>query len=163
MAGKPEAAADKHRDALRVVAGGRAPLHPSITEAQISYMVDAFYDRVFVDERLGPIFTHHIGADREPHMRVIKQFWSSVLLRSGAYAGRPVPVHLKLKEVQPDDFRIWLQHFRIIARECFAPEAVPHVIAAAERIAESLWLAMFGTATSNVRFSDIIADREDRP
>jgi hemoglobin len=150
------------RDGLRVAAGGaREPLHPSITEAQISRMVDDFYDRVFADERLGPIFMRHIGADRAHHMHVIKQFWSSVLLRTGAYAGRPVPVHLKLKEVEPDDFRIWLEHFRIIARACFAPEAAVHVIAAAERIAESLWLAMFDTATSTVRFSDIIAERKD--
>jgi hemoglobin len=142
---------------LRAVAGGqRAPLHPSITDAQISRMVDTFYERAFADPRLGPIFMRHIGADRAPHMQVIKQFWSSVLLRTGAYAGRPVPVHLKLTEVEPDDFRIWLAYFRLIAGECFEHEAAPLVIAAAERIAESLWLAMFGAATSTIRFGDII-------
>src|SRR5262245_3276115 len=162
MGAKTKTDDEENRNALRATAAGsREPLHPSITEAQISRMVDAFYDRVFVDERLGPIFMHHIGADRAHHMRVIKQFWSTVLLRTGAYSGRPVPVHLRLTEVEPDDFRVWLGHFRIIARACFTPEAAPHVIAAAERIAESLWLAMFGTATSKVRFSDIIADRED--
>jgi hemoglobin len=162
MTMKTNLADDRGGEALRVAAGGaRGPLHPSITEAQISRLVDDFYDRAFADERLGPIFMRHIGADRSSHMQTIKQFWSSVLLRSGAYAGRPVPVHLKLKEVEPDDFRIWLAHFRIIARACFTPEAAVLVIVAAERIAESLWLAMFGAATSTVRFSDIIADRED--
>jgi hemoglobin len=150
------------RDGLRVAAGGaRGPLHPSITEAQISRMVDEFYDRVFADERLGPIFMRHIGADRAHHMHIIKQFWSSVLLRTRAYAGRPVPVHLKLAEVEPDDFRIWLRHFRIIARACFTAEAAVHVIAAAERIAESLLLAMFGAATSTIRFKDIIGEGKD--
>src|SRR5512134_3022872 len=99
MNAKTKPADDGSREGLRVAAAGpRGPLHPSITEEQISRMVDDFYDRVFADERLGPIFLHHIGADRSAHMRVIKQFWSSVLLRSGAYSGRPVPVHLKLKE-----------------------------------------------------------------
>jgi hemoglobin len=162
MTTKTNPADDGNRDGLRVAAAGpRGPLHPSITEEQISRMVDEFYDRVFFDARLGPIFMRHIGADRAHHMRVIKQFWSTVLLRTGAYSGRPVPVHLRLTEVEPDDFRIWLEHFRIIARACFTPEATTHVIAAAERIAESLWLAMFGRATSKVRFSDIIADREE--
>ena len=161
MTTKPNHAEDGNRDGLRVAASPRGPLHPSITEAQISRMVDEFYDRVFADERLGPIFMRHIGANRTHHMHVIKQFWSSVLLRTGAYSGRPVPVHLKLKEVEPDDFRIWLNHFRIIVHACFTADAAPHVIAAAERVAESLWLAMFGTATSKVRFSDIIANRED--
>ena len=162
MTMKTDPADDRGREALRVAAGGaRGPLHPSITEAQISRMVDDFYDRVFADERLGPIFMRRIGADRAHHMHVIKQFWSSVLLRTGAYAGRPVPVHLKLKEVEPEDFRIWLAHFRITARASFASEAAVLVIVAAERIAESLWLAMFGAATFAVRFSDIIADRED--
>jgi hemoglobin len=159
---KSKPAADGSGDTLRVAAtGGREPLHPSITQAQISRLVDEFYDRVFADQRLGPIFMRHIGADRAPHMRVIKQFWSSVLLRTGSYAGRPVPVHLKLKEVEPDDFRIWLAHFRLTARACFTPEAAMHVIAAAERIAESLLLAMFGSATAAIRFKDIIAEGRD--
>ena len=162
MSAKTRHADEGSREGLRAAAGGtRGPLHPSITEAQISRMVDEFYDRVFADERLGPIFMRHIGADRAHHMHVIKQFWSSVLLRTGAYAGRPVPVHLKLKEVEPDDFRIWLGHFRTTARACFTPEAAVSVIAAAERIAESLLLAMFGTATATIRFKDIISERKD--
>jgi hemoglobin len=162
MSAKTKPADEGSRDGLRVAAGGaREPLHPSITDAQISRMVDEFYDRVFADQRLGPIFMRHIGADRAHHMHVIKQFWSSVLLRTGAYGGRPVPVHLKLTEVEPDDFRVWLGHFRIVARTCFTPEAAVHVIAAAERIAESLLLAMFGTATSAIRFKDIIGEGKD--
>ena len=121
------------------------PLHSDITEDKISRLVDEFYDRGFADQRLGPIFMTHIGIDRSAHMRTIKQFWSSVLLKTRSYSGQPVPVHLKLTEVRPDDFAIWLDHWRATANEIFAPEAATLVIASAERIAESLKLAMFGS------------------
>jgi hemoglobin len=121
------------------------PLHPDITEDKISRLVDEFYERGFADPRLGPIFMKHIGADRSAHMRTIKQFWSSVLLKTRSYSGQPVPVHRKLTEVQREDFAIWLSHWRATANEIFAPEAAALVIASAERIAESLKLAMFGS------------------
>ena len=121
------------------------PLHPDITEDKISRLVDAFYERGFADQRLGPIFMKHIGLDRSAHMHTIKQFWSSVLLKTRSYSGQPVPVHLKLTEVQRDDFAIWLDHWRATANEIFVPEAAAIVIASAERIAESLKLAMFGS------------------
>jgi truncated hemoglobin YjbI len=36
----------------------------------------------------------------------MKQFWSSVLLKTRTYSGQPVPVHLKLGEVRREDFAI---------------------------------------------------------
>ena len=137
---------DRTRSELAVRASFDArPLHPAITQERISCLVDEFYDRVFADARLGPIFLKHIGEDRSAHMRTMKQFWSSVLLKTRTYSGQPVPVHLKLREVQRDDFAIWLGHFRETANEIFEPGAAAVVIASAERIAESLKLAMFGS------------------
>lgn len=121
------------------------PAHPDITEEKISRLVDEFYERGFADPRLGPIFMAHIGVDRSAHMRTIKQFWSSVLLKTRSYSGQPVPVHQKLTEVQREDFAIWLDYWRATANEIFEPEAAALVIASAERIAESLKLAMFGS------------------
>ena len=133
-------------DELSVRAGGDArPLHRAITQENISRLVDEFYDRVFADARIGPIFLKHIGEDRSAHMRTMNQFWSSVLLKTRSYAGQPVPVHLKLTEVRREDFAVWLGLFRETAREIFEPEAATIVIASAERIAESLKLAMFGS------------------
>ncbi len=137
---------ERGRAELTVRAGVDArPLHPAITQDQISRLVDEFYDRVFADARLGPIFLKHIGEDRSAHMRTMKQFWSSVLLKTRSYSGQPVPVHLKLGEVRREDFAIWLDYFRKTANEIFEPEAAAVVNASAERIAESLKLAMFGS------------------
>jgi hemoglobin len=121
------------------------PVHPDITEDKLSRLVDEFYERGFADPRLGPIFMKRIGVDRSAHMRTIKQFWSSVLLKTRSYSGQPVPVHLKLTEVQREDFSIWLDYWRATANETFEPEAAALDVTSAERIAESLKLAMFGS------------------
>ena len=121
---------------------GREPAHPSIDQDQISAPVDRFYDRVWADPVLGPIFKYHIGEDRNAHLEKMKTFWSSVLLKTGAYKGRPVPAHKKLTEVKTEDFVDWLGHFRTVAREVLSAEAAPIVIDKAERIASSLGRAM---------------------
>ena len=121
---------------------GREAAHPSIDHDQISALVDRFYDRVWADPALGPIFKYHIGEDRTAHLEKMKSFWSAVLLKTGAYKGRPVPAHKKLTEVKTEDFVDWLGHFRTVAREVFSAEAAPIVIDKAERIASSLGQAM---------------------
>lgn len=123
----------------------RHPVHPSITEQQISDLVELFYQRVLRDERLGPIFDGRLAGHWPEHMSKMKDFWSSVLLRTGRFKGKPMPAHMKLSEAQSEDFRIWLSIFRPTAQEIFEPDAVQLVVEAAERIAQSLWMAMFGS------------------
>lgn len=129
---------------LHVVAipEGRKPAHPSISKDQICALVERFYETVWADPILGPIFSNRIGDDRAAHLEKMKLFWSSVLLRTGAYKGKPVPAHQKLSEVRAGDFEVWLDHFRRTAWQVFSPEAAPIVISIAERIALSLWQAM---------------------
>jgi hemoglobin len=117
--------------------------NPDVDQAFIRLLVRAFYARVRQDARLGPIFAHHIAGDWEPHLEKMTEFWSSVILKTGSYHGRPVPAHLKLKTVVEDDFEIWLGHFRETARDLCAPEVAAVFIDRAERIAQSLKLAMF--------------------
>jgi len=140
-------------------ASAREPAHPSITPEQISRLVETFYQRVQNDVRLAPIFLQQIPGDWGPHLEVMKRFWRSVLLKTGEYGGRPVPVHAKVAN-QTDggltkaDFIAWLALFRQTVGEIFEPGAQPIVIEAAERIASSLWLATNG---------DLVATPPDWP
>ncbi|MGN6583819.1 MAG: group III truncated hemoglobin [Rhizobiaceae bacterium] len=117
--------------------------HPDIDRAFIGRLVRDFYGRVRKDERLGPIFAGVIGEDWEPHLEKMTEFWCSVILKTRSYEGRPVPAHLKLKQVREEDFAIWLSHFRGTANELCPPGIAEVFIVRAERIAESLKLAMF--------------------
>jgi len=115
-----------------------------IDESYLSRMVDEFYDRVRADARLGPIFESAIGEDWGPHLRKMKAFWAAVALSAGGYSGRPVPVHRALTDVEPRDFDRWLGLFRATLTDTApTPEAVSYLDIRAERIAQSLRMAMF--------------------
>jgi len=116
---------------------------PDVDRASIGAFVRKFYARVRSDERLGPIFAREIVDDWEPHLEKMTDFWCSVILKSGNYHGRPVPAHLKLKDITEADFDIWLALFGKTASELFTPETAAVFIERAERIATSLKLAMF--------------------
>lgn len=118
-------------------------LRSGVDRTSIGALVREFYSRVRKDERLGPIFAREIAGDWEPHLEKMTDFWCSVILKSGDYNGRPVPAHLKLKDVTEADFDIWLTLFRETAAELFAPEIAAVFVERAERIAASLKLAMF--------------------
>ena len=95
-----------------------------VTEAMIEAVVRLFYSRVRQNPTLGPIFAGAIGDDWEPHLRIMFDFWSSMLLSSGRYGGRPMPKHMALRDlVKPEDFNIWLELFRASAMEAAGPEA----------------------------------------
>lgn len=119
----------------------RQSVHPSITEDQISNLVDRFYEKVALNERLGPIFQHHVHGDWDVHLAKMKTFWRSVLLRTGEYKGKPVPVHQRLEGIETQDFEEWLNLFYSTTQSTFGEEAALLVNEAARRIATSLWLA----------------------
>ncbi|MEO5760120.1 MAG: group III truncated hemoglobin [Mesorhizobium sp.] len=116
---------------------------PGVDRTSIGALVREFYSRLRKNERLGPIFAREITGDWEPHLGKMTDFWCSVILKTGDYHGRPVPAHLKLKDVTEADFDIWLAIFGETATALFAPETAAVFVDRAERIAKSLKLAMF--------------------
>ncbi len=124
--------------------------HPEITADAIKLLVETFYGRIREHSRLGPLFEQRLSGRWPEHLQKMELFWQSVLLKNGAYKGKPVPAHLQQKAIVSSDYAEWLSVFRPVAREIFPTEAVAaEVIATAERIAESLWLATFGFAGTN--------------
>jgi hemoglobin len=116
-----------------------------IDEAYISLLVDEFYRRIRADETLGPIFEEALGDRWDYHLPRMKSFWASVALNAGTYSGQPVPAHKKLSRVQQSHFQTWLALFRQTLQDTSpTPEAVDYFMERANRIAESLQLAMFG-------------------
>lgn len=134
-------------DTTRIEAARPAPeaplIDPAVDRAFISRLVRSFYARVLENARLAPIFNREITGDWEPHLEKMTEFWSSVILKTGGYDGRPVPAHMKIEGITPDDFAIWLGIFRETANDLCTPEVAAVFIERAERIARSLQLALF--------------------
>ncbi|MDB5650245.1 MAG: Truncated hemoglobin-like protein [Hyphomicrobiales bacterium] len=112
-----------------------------IDEAMIVALVHGFYDRIRADAVLGPVFASQIS-DWEPHLAKMCDFWSSVVLMSKRYDGRPVPVHVKIPGLERAHFTRWLEMFEEVAREICPPAAADLFIDRAHRIAQSLQMSL---------------------
>ena len=113
------------------------------TEAQLASLVDAFYAKVRADDMLGPLFNAAVG-DWPEHLEKLAGFWSSVMLTSGRYKGNPVAAHAKhAGAIRPEMFDRWLMLWRETADEMLSPDDADLIRVKAERIAESLKLALF--------------------
>lgn len=115
------------------------PVNGLCSEEEITALVHAFYARVRLDELLGPIFDAHVD-DWPRHLVKLVDFWSSVLLRTGLFSGAPMPRHAALPGLHPALFRRWLALFRQTADEQPNQPMAAQACAAAERIAQSLWM-----------------------
>jgi hemoglobin len=114
-----------------------------IDEAGLTRLVHLFYERVQDDPGLGPVFDAAIS-DWPHHLAKMVDFWSSVMLTTGRYKGNPMMMHLKHKaRISPDLFGRWLALWAKTADEVMPAAAAAAFKAKAERIAESLQLALF--------------------
>lgn len=121
-----------------------------ITEEYISLLVDSFYDRIRAEPEIGPVFDKAIGDEWGPHLAKMKDFWASVAFNAGRYNGRPVPAHARHKTIRPHHFSIWLGLFRQTLEDTApSPAVVTYFMERAERIAQSLQLALFGAPELN--------------
>ncbi len=124
----------------RVAIGAEITRMTGIDEALIERLVHAFYARVRRDALIGPVFDARVD-DWDTHLQRMCAFWSSVALMSGRYHGRPTVKHLPLP-VDARHFDRWLALFQETARELCTPAGAEHFIERAQRIAESLELAI---------------------
>ena len=114
-----------------------------MTEDEIAKLVDSFYAKVREDDLLGGLFNEAVE-DWPEHLVKLQAFWSSVMLTSGRYKGSPMAAHLRHgASLKPEMFGRWLELWRETARELLAQNDADAIIAKAERIAESLSLALF--------------------
>jgi hemoglobin len=113
-----------------------------LTDEAIGELVDQFYAKIRADAELGPVFDRAIS-DWGPHLATMRNFWSSVMLTSGRYKGNPVAVHRRVEGIEFELFDRWLALFHETCRELFDDEIAAVFRIKAERIAESLKLALF--------------------
>lgn len=137
-----------------------APLPEALDEAMIRDVVHGFYDQVRRDPLIGPIFNERIAPQDWPeHLAKLCDFWSSMLLRSGRYAGRPLPPHLTIPDLGEAHFRRWLGLFRDTVQRLCPPEIERLFMERALRIAHSFRMAVaFNQGEDTMAIAPITAD-----
>jgi hemoglobin len=85
------------------------------------------------DDLIGPIFATAVK-DWEHHIGQIADFWSSSVLQTGRYGGRPMRPHLMLP-LKAEHFDRWLVLFERTANEIFSAVVAVIFTARARRIA----------------------------
>ncbi|MEQ8444628.1 MAG: group III truncated hemoglobin [Pelagibacterium sp.] len=124
------------------------PAHPDITDPDIAKLVATFYARAREDDVLGPVFNRAVH-DWDEHIAQITDFWSSIMLRTGRYSGRPLNPHLRLP-IEAEHFDRWLALFEQTATEIFSAEITHEFMIRARRIADNFELAI-GSMRGEIR------------
>ena len=113
-----------------------------VDEEGLGRLVTRFYARVRSDELIGPLFNDAID-DWPEHLEKLTAFWSSLMLTSGRYKGRPLPAHIRHADsISPESFDRWLAIWRRTTDELMPPAAAAALQEKAGRIAESLSLGI---------------------
>ena len=143
--------------------GGR--LVEGLDEELITSVVASFYASAREDALLGPIFNRVIPDEMwTAHMEVIADFWSTMLLGTHRYTGRPLPKHLAMDDLRDDHFVRWLALFRATVNSLCRPPVAALFMDRAERIAQSFRLGLAfhrgedTTKVSPIRTSDVASD-----
>lgn len=114
-----------------------------LDEDLIRHVVFGFYDQVRADAVLAPVFDGIIASEAWPvHLETMCDFWSSVLMRTGRYHGRPMPKHLALPELTDAHFHRWLSLFRTTVRDQCPPLVADLFLDRALNIAQAFRLQM---------------------
>lgn len=115
-----------------------------LTEETLGVFLDAFYAMIRRDPTLGPIFAQRIDdAEWPTHLATIRDFWSSVLFKTGRYKGNPFAKHLGLVGIETGHFERWLELFDETAEEMFVEPIAHQLSERAHRIGDSLKAGLF--------------------
>lgn len=108
------------------------------SRADIERLVDAFYERVRADERLGPLFDDVAHVDWSVHLPRMYAFWDAVLFGAAGFKGDPLTAHRQLARRTPltaADFARWVDLFHGTVDGLFAGELADEAKRRAVRIA----------------------------
>ena len=126
----------------RTISTSGVAVPDALDEAMIRAVVHGFYGAIRSDDLLGPIFNGAIAPEAWPlHLQKMCDFWSSTLLKTSRYDGRPLPPHLRIDALGEAHFRRWLTLFRATVRRTCPPEVADLFMDRALRIAQSFRLA----------------------
>ena len=107
------------------------------TREDIKLLVDAFYQRIMVDDVIGFFFTKVIPLNLEKHLPIMYDFWETILLGNITYKGNPMLKHIDLNRkepLKPKHFERWLELWETTLQENFRGKNADEALNRAKQI-----------------------------
>ncbi len=112
----------------------------------IEEMINRFYDRVVLDEKIGHYFTEVVKVNWEKHLPIMYSFWENIIFHSGIYEGNPMALHQNLSQKSPlkmEHFQRWTKLFNETVDDLFEGEKAEYVKQRAMSIATIMQIKLF--------------------
>ena len=103
----------------------------------IEFLVDTFYKKIIIDDKIGFFFTKVIKLDWNKHIPAMYDFWETTLLGVAKYKGNPMLKHIELnamKELNAEHFERWLSLWKETIQGNFVGEISEQAIKKADQI-----------------------------
>ncbi len=107
-------------------------------KTDIERLVNTFYEKVRMNQILGPIFNEVVKVQWENHLPKMYEFWGAILLGGVQFKGNPMRTHILLSqktEIGKLQFDTWLQIWKSTVDELFAGPLAEDAKTRAESIA----------------------------
>lgn len=115
-----------------------------ISRKEIEIIVNAFYEKVIVDEKIGFMFA---SVNWEAHLPVMYKFWDNVLFHTGNYSGNPMEKHQRAHSINPmktEYFKRWLELFESTIDQLFEGKNANYLKERARSIAIIMQIKIIG-------------------
>lgn len=117
------------------------------TRTDVFLLVSTFYDKVRIDETLGPFFNNVIN-DWETHLELLTTFWESSLFLKTKYLGNPLEAHVKVDQENKNSitelhFGLWLNLWFETIDELFEGDYAENAKRRARKMGTFLYLKIF--------------------
>lgn len=109
------------------------------SKEDIEFLVNAFYNEVKKDEKIGFFFTEIANIDFNKHLPKMYDFWESIIFKKASYSGNPMFSHIILNQkhtIEKQHFQRWLLLWEKTIRLYFKGSNAMEVIQRSRQIAE---------------------------
>lgn len=109
------------------------------TRADIEHLVNTFYDKIMVDDKIGFFFTEVANLDWDKHLPKMYSFWETILLSKTSYTGNPMAKHVALNKkesMKHEHFDHWIKLWKATVNTNFEGKNASEAIKRATLMAE---------------------------
>ncbi len=111
------------------------------SRSDVEKLVNAFYDKVRTDSKIGYLFTDVAQVNWQKHLPIMYDFWENILFHTGNFDGNPMQKHRQLHQksaLSEDHFDHWTKLWQQTVNDYFEGPHAEEIKIRASNIAKAL-------------------------